>query len=76
MKLTSNHIKWCWKNFIFFYPKPLSNCGAIVKIAMSKNGKEILGNEKYSQSTKKEKSKLYDKINDLYLQVYKTNYKK
>ena len=75
MELHSKHIKWCWDNHVFIYPKPLNSLGTIIKIAISKKGKEKTGELKFSQESKKDKIKIYEKINEMYLEIFNKNHK-
>jgi hypothetical protein len=60
--------KWCWENNIFIVPQPIVPNGAILKILLIKNGKQKLGEEKYT------KEKVYEKIKELYKQIFIKNH--
>tara|TARA_R110002072_G_scaffold159636_1_gene310660 strand:- start:145 stop:399 length:255 start_codon:yes stop_codon:yes gene_type:complete len=75
MILDSKHIRWCWDNGIFFCPKPLNSIGTVVVIEMIKKGRCKPGTEKFSHDTPMQKRKVYDKIDELYLTVFKKNVK-
>lgn len=58
---------WCWENGIKIFPIPLNATGTVLKIAVEKNGKIKLGEEKYTNAT------VYDKIKELYKLIFTKN---
>ena len=59
---------------IFIYVKPSSK-GGTVKIAIEKNGNEKLGKDEYKEQPKEKEPKYWHKINELYKEYYKLNFK-
>ena len=58
------YFSWCTSNGITIYPKPLTPSGSILKIVVNNKGTEKIGEEKYTNDT------IYDKIKDLYKQIF------
>ncbi|WP_299162782.1 hypothetical protein [uncultured Tenacibaculum sp.] len=69
MELHFKAMKWCWNNGVKITPFPIISDGSILKIIVSKNGNETLGEQSY---TSKE---VFIKINELYLSIYEKNNK-
>ena len=61
--------KWCWENGIRIYPHPLNKNGTKLAIIIENNGDEIIGKGIYSDKN------VYEKINDLYLKLFKKHAK-
>jgi len=58
----------CWENGIRIYPTPIVG-HSDVSIIINYYGKESVGELKYSQSLSK-KNNVWEKINELYLELY------
>ncbi|WP_299681063.1 hypothetical protein [uncultured Tenacibaculum sp.] len=64
MDLVIEAKRWCWAHQIKIYPHPLNTNGTKLKIIISKNGNEGLGENTYS------KENVFKKINELYTTIY------
>ncbi len=60
-------MRWCWENGIKVYPHPMTKDGGVLKIIISDNGNEKLGEKKYNKET------VYSKINEIYSTLYNRN---
>jgi len=60
-------MSWCWENGIKIFPHPITSTGCVLKIVISKNEDEILGEDRYTPKT------VYKKINELYTSIYNKN---
>lgn len=58
------YFSWCVNNGITIYPKPYTPNGSVLKIVVNNNGREKIGEEKYTDNS------IYDKIKDLYKQIF------
>lgn len=70
--------KWCWENGIKFIPIPITSNGSVLKIAMIKETITQTGNIKTTQKLGEEKftnETVYDRIKELYKQVFNKNSK-
>ncbi|WP_299106073.1 hypothetical protein [uncultured Tenacibaculum sp.] len=67
MKLNIKEMKWCWENGIKINPFPLASNGSILKIQISKNGNETLGEKRYT------KNNIHQRINEMYKEIYEKN---
>lgn len=68
--------KWCWENGVKFVPIPITSNGSVLKIAMIKETITQTGNIKTTQKLGEEKftnETVYDRIKELYKQVFNKN---
>ena len=63
-KLYDKYFSWCVDNGITIYPKPYTPNGSVLKIVVNNNGREKIGEEKYTNDS------IYEKIKELYRDIF------
>lgn len=64
------YFSFCLSIGVKIYPKPIVNNGSIMKIVKNINNVEYIGEIKYSDNS------IYEKIKEMYKNIYELNYKK
>lgn len=64
------YFSFCLQKGIRIYPVPQTTTGNVLKIAIEKNGRETIGQEKYNNIN------VYDKIKELLKTIYLKHHKK
>jgi hypothetical protein len=66
--------KWCWEHFVFINPLPVSkNHTGKYKIEITIRGEAVVGHGIYHDNPPKGQPSIWDKINDLYQQIFNEN---
>lgn len=65
---------WCFANNVKIYPVPVSNAG-IYRIAVATGNRETIGEGTYKDKPMKDHPGVWDKIRELYKQIYEKNHR-
>jgi hypothetical protein len=66
----AKYFNWCEQNKVRIFPVPITSTGTVLKIAIETNGKIKLGEEKHIVDKKKPSSKISEKIQSLYKEIF------
>lgn len=68
------YTSWCLANNVKIYPIPVSNSG-VYRIAVENNGEVKIGETTYTDKRANDHPAVWDKITELYKQIYEKNHR-